>query len=275
MSELLATEIYKLVRGRHGLFLANPKDVYIGRAVIEYGEFSELEVQVLLNLIRDGSFAIEVGANMGAITVPLAKKVGSGGLVYAFEPQPLIFQQLCANIALNDLVNVSAINAGCGSEPDQIDVVRLNPTRESNFGGVKLEQITANNSGVRIRIDRLDDVIDPPRLNLVKVDVEGMELAVLQGGANLISQFRPALYLENHEDGSEALISHIMALDYDCWWHLPPLFNPGNYARTVENHYKGIASLNMLCIPTERKAKIEGVSRVSGPKDRPKHSKSA
>ena len=64
-----------------------------------------------------------------------------------------------------------------------------------------------------------------------------------------------------------------MALDYDCWWHLPPLFNPGNYAHTVENHYKGIASLNMLCIPTERKAEIKGICRVSGPKDRPRHSK--
>ena len=88
MSELLNTGFYRLVRGRHGLFLANPKDVYIGRAVIEYGEFSELEVQVLLQLVPTGGVVIEAGANMGALTVPLAKKVGRSGLVYAFEPQP-------------------------------------------------------------------------------------------------------------------------------------------------------------------------------------------
>lgn len=275
MSELLATGFYRLVRGRHGLFLSNPKDIYIGRAVIEYGEFSELEAQLLLKLIPTGGVVIEAGANMGALTVPLAKKAGPRGLVYAFEPQPLIFQQLCANLALNDLVNVSAINAGCGSEPGSIGITCLNPAREVNFGGVALDRVTVENSAFRVRIERLDDVVDPQRLDLIKADVEGMELVVLQGADSLISRFRPALYVENHEDGSEELITHVTNLGYECWWHLPPLFNPRNHAGKAENVYKGIVSFNMLCIPTERKANVEGFRRVSGPTDHPKRWKSA
>lgn len=274
MTEVLATGFYRLVRGRHGLFLANPRDKYIGRAVIEYGEFSELETQMLTQLVPQGGVVIEAGANMGAITVPLAQKVGTGGLVYAFEPQPLVFQQLCANLALNDLVNVPAINAGCGAEPGWIGIARLNPAREANFGGVKLEQITVDGNAVKVRIERLDDVVDPPRLDLIKADVEGMELAVLQGAAGLISRFRPALYVENHDEGSEALISHIIGLDYDCWWHLPPLFNPQNHAGKAENLYKGIVSLNMLCLPAERKANVKGGRRVAGPQDHPRRWKS-
>lgn len=275
MTELLATEFYRLVEGRHGRFLANPQDIYIGRALIEYGEFSELEVQPLVQLLPPGSVVIEAGANMGAITVPLAKKVGSGGLVYAFEPQPLIFQQLCANLALNDLVNVSAVNAGCGSEPGWIGIARLNPGRQFNFGGVKLAEVTTDRQEMRIRVERLDEVVDPPRLDLIKADVEGMELPVLQGADALIRRFRPVLYVENHEDGSEPLIGHILELGYDCWWHLPPLFNPQNHAGKAENLYGRIVSFNMLCIPSERKATIPGARKVTGPRDHPKRWKPA
>jgi len=270
MNELLATRLYRLVRTRHGLFLANPRDIYIGRALIEYGEFSEAEVRNLTQMVPQGGVAIEVGANMGGITVPLAQKVGPHGLVYAFEPQPLIFQQLCANLALNDLVNVSALNAACGAQPGQFGIARLNPARESNFAGVKLENVTLDGGPLKVRIERLDDVVDPPRLDLIKADVEGMEIDVLRGGAGLISRFRPTLYVENNQDdNSAALIRHIQGLDYQCWWDLPPMFNPNNHAGKAENIYPGIVSFNMLCLPAERKTVIGNAEQVVGPEDRP------
>lgn len=269
MNEVLATGFYSLVRARHGLFLANPKDIYIGRALVEYGEFSESEAQLLLQLVPNGGVVIEAGSNMGAHTVPLARKVGPGGLVYAFEPQPLVFQQLCANLALNDLVNVQAFNAGCGATPGWIGIARLNPGREFNFGGVALDRVTVDNSAIRVRVERLDDVLEPRRLDLIKADVEGMELAVLEGAAKLIARFRPVIYVENHEEGSQALITHVSQMGYDCWWHLPPLFNPRNHTGKSENLYKGVVSFNMLCIPAERKATVQGGRRVDGPTDRP------
>jgi len=269
MTELLSTGFYKLVRGRHGLFLANPNDIYFGRALVEYGEAGELEWALLERSTPADGFVIDAGANMGTLTVPLANKVGAKGLVYAFEPQPLIFQQLCANLALNDLVNVVAVNAACGSETGRMGIARLNPARESNFGGVPLERVSIDEKAVSVRIERLDDVVDPPRLNLIKADVEGMELALLQGAAGLIGQFRPVLYLECHPSGSESLISHVMGLGYDCWFHCPPLFNPENFAGKAENIYGRTASFNMLCIPAEHEADIRGMHRVAGPKDSP------
>ena len=117
MTELLSTDLYKLVDARHGRFLCNPKDTYLGRSMIEYGEFSEAEWHLLARLAPENAVVVEAGANMGIFTVPLAKSVGLGGMVYAFEPQLPVFQQLCANLALNDLLNVQAFNAGCGAEP--------------------------------------------------------------------------------------------------------------------------------------------------------------
>ena len=271
MTEILRTALYHLVEGRHGRFLANPRDIYLGRSMIAYGEFSELEWRLLDQMIRPGAFIVEAGANMGAFTVPMARKVGHGGLVFAFEPQIVIFQQLCANLALNDIVNVQAFNAGCGNEAGWIDILRPNPEVEANFGGIRLDQIKGQ-GGNRVRIERLDDALDPPRLNLIKADVEGMEHAVISGAQDLIRKHRPLLYLEAHEpEHAPALIRLVRSLDYDLYWHLPPMFNPDNYAGNKQNIFSRITSKNMLGVPSEAKATITGGRPVAGEDDHPRN----
>lgn len=149
---------YELVTTRHGRFLANPNDTYIGRALIDYGEFSELESQVLLQLLAHGGIAVEVGANIGAHTVALARKAGPGGRVYAFEPQPVIFQNLCANLALNGLTNVYPHNQACGGAPGRMRFPDINYAVSGNFGGVSLEMLPDVKSGMKIDIVPLDDL---------------------------------------------------------------------------------------------------------------------
>ena len=270
MSELLKTDLYRLIEGRHGRFLANPKDMYIGRSIIEYGEFSELEWQLLDRVIRPSMVVIEAGANMGSHTVPIAKKVGRGGLVYAFEPQLAIFQQLCANLALNDLVNVQAFNAGCGEEPGWLGIMRPDPARNRNYGGFSLEALKGDNQ-TRVRIEKLDEALDPPALHLIKADVEGMETEVLKGAAGLIDQFRPLLYLEANVEDAPRVIRQLQEMDYQMWWHLPPMFNPENFLGNSENHFGAISSKNILCAPAERKLKVEQAREVTGPEDHPAH----
>ncbi|MEM7211547.1 MAG: FkbM family methyltransferase [Pseudomonadota bacterium] len=268
MNELLETELYHLINGRHGRFLANPQDMYMGRSMIKYGEFSEIEWQLLGQLVKPGAIVIEAGANMGTFTVPLAKNAGRQGMVYAFEPQLSVFQQLCANIALNDLVNVQAFNAGCGAEPNWMNILRPDPSRELNFGGLPLEKLKGD-SLAKVRIEKLDDVIDPPRLNLIKADVEGMELPVLKGAGELIGKFRPLLYLECHEDDGPALIRHVEELDYDMWWHLPMMYNPNNHTGDTENVFGRISSKNILCAPKEKKMTVNGARPVADENDHP------
>ena len=86
----------KLVSGCDGFFVANENDLYVGRAIIKYGEYSQLEMDLLQQVVAPGNVAVDVGAH----TVGLAKRVGPKGRVLAFEPQPVIFQNLCANLSL-------------------------------------------------------------------------------------------------------------------------------------------------------------------------------
>ena len=82
------------------------------------------------------------------------------------------------------------------------------------------------------------------RVDLIKVDVEGMEGKVIAGALKTISRFKPLLYVENDRpDKSVALIEQIMGLGYTPYWHLPPIYNPD------PTQEAGVVSVNMLCVP--------------------------
>jgi len=269
MKTLLQTGLYHLIEGRHGRFLVNPKDIYVGRSMIAYGEYSEREWQVLGQLVPAGGVVAEIGANIGAFTVPFARKTGARGWVYAVEAQGLVFQLLAANLALNDLVRVQAINAACGREAGWMALVLLDPAKRNNFGGIALDRL-ANERAPWIRVDRLDTMIDPPRLDLIKIDVEGMEADVIEGARGLIERFRPALYVENDRaEKSPELIRLIEGFGYRLWWHRPAFYNAANFAGRPQNIFDGIVSTNMLGLPEERKSDGIKAQPVQGPEDHP------
>jgi len=247
----------KLVRARHGIFVANENDVYIGRALIAYGEFCELEWSLLRRYCRPGNTVVEVGANIGGHTVAIARAVGAAGRVVAIEPQPIVFQALCANLALNCLLNVTALNCACADSVRALALPAVDYGKEGNFGGVALRPPSAEPS-MTVRCEPLDDLLrDFAQVDFIKIDVEGMERHVLAGSTRVIDRFRPMLYVENDRQGnSKSLIDMLQSLGYRAWWHIPPLFNSDNYYANAHDLYPGICSFNMLCAPSDREAGI-------------------
>src|SRR5947209_3861416 len=126
----------RCVAGRDGFLVYNANDIYGGGQIERYGEESEIETRLLKQLCGPGSVVVEVGANMGMRTVPLARRVGPGGFVYAYEPQRLIFQVLCANLALNSIPNADARPAAVGAERGSVEIPNVDYTRRNNFGAV-------------------------------------------------------------------------------------------------------------------------------------------
>ena len=265
--------ITKLKECRHGRMLFLPNDIYVGQALDVYGEFSEGEIKIFEQIVRQGDIVIDVGANIGAHTVRFAQLAGPQGGVMAFEPQRFLYYILSANIALNDLFNTHIHHAAVGRATGTINVPLIDYTGSNNFGGVSLTNASA---GEKVSMLALDD-LNLPSLRLLKVDVEGMESDVLEGARNLIMKHRPHIYVENdRDDKSEALITLIGELNYDMWWHLPPLFNPNNFANNPENIFNSKrgdvsinpVSINLLCIPKELNVSMQGFRKVTGPKDR-------
>lgn len=256
---------YRLKRCRRGAMLYNRNDRFVGEALERYGEFSELELELLLQLVRPGDTLVEAGANIGCHTVPLAHALMPNGALVAFEPQRLTFQILCANLALNGLWNVYARQAAVGRAPGQIAVPVLDPTKFQNFGGLSL---IGNESGEAVPVETIDG-LGLESCRLIKADVQGMEADVLAGAEATIRRCRPSLYIENDQpERSAALIRQMQGYGYKLWWHLPPLFNPDNHEGVAENVYPGVVSLNMLGLPEEMSAKV-GLPEVKGPDDWP------
>ena len=233
---------------RHGRMLYNINDIYVSRSLDLYGEYSEGETNLFAQIVQSGDIVVEVGANIGTATVFFARRVAPTGVVIAFEPQRVVFQMLCANVALNALTNVNAVQQAVGAERGSINVPMIETNVPNNFGG--LELIAANAPrGQLVQLVRIDD-LRLSRLKLLKVDVEGMELAVLQGAAETIRALRPVLYVENDRaDQSPALVKFIDALGYDAYWHRPPMFNQHNFFANTHNVFPGIVSINMVCLP--------------------------
>jgi FkbM family methyltransferase len=260
-----AGSAYALQQCRHGPMLFNRRDMYIGRSLAEYGEYSEAELDVLRQLLRPGAVIVEAGSNIGALTIPLARIAGESGRVYAFEPQRLLFQILCANLALNGLYNVVAQQRALGNAPGELLVPVLPPGEALNFGGVSLE---THQWGEPVPVGTID-ALALKRLSLVKADVEGMEQAVLEGGRETITRLRPVLYVEcDRRDRSPALIELILSFGYRAFWHSPLYFNPHNFAGNGRNVFGNTASGNLLALPAERVGPIS-LPPVKGPDDWP------
>jgi FkbM family methyltransferase len=249
---------------RHGTLLFNRHDQYIGRCLALYGEYSEDEIRLLAPLLRPGDTVVEAGANIGAHTLPLARAVGAGGRVLAFEPQRLVFQILCANLALNSITQVEARQAAVGAAHGQLRVPPLPPDQTANFGGVSLR---ADGPGEAVPVLPLD-AFDLPACRLLKADVEGMEHAVLAGAQQLVTRCRPVLYVENDRPAnSAALIAHLLKLGYRLWWHLPPVCRADNWRGESRDAFPGIVSINLLGLPAEWGANVEGLRPVTDPQD--------
>lgn len=250
------TETNRLTTTRYGRFLYNPNDTYIGRALERYGEAHEYELQLLRQLCGPGDCVFDLGANIGDHTVPLAQHVGEGGFVFAFEPQRIIFQMLCANVSLNDLLNVDCIHAAVGAESGTVLIPEIDYSTEGNYGGIEVSSFSEGRPVPRIV---LDDYVGVRSAALVKIDVEGMETDVLLGGRRFLERFRPVLYVENDRvERSAALIQLLYALKYRAYWHVAPLFNEDNFLGNRDNVFQDIVATNLLCVPRERPLDFSG-----------------
>ena len=245
---------------RHGEMIYLKGDAYIGRGLELYGELSEGETTLFQKVLRPNSVAIEAGANIGLHTLPLAHFVGPGGRVIAFEPQRIIFQVLCANLALNGIANVLIRNEAVGDKRasgDQwIHVPPVDYSRNNNFGGIEL----GGDTGERVRVTSIDS-LNLSQLDLLKADVEGMELSCLHGAADTIQRLRPLLYVENNRPHLSADLNKcMMDMGYKLWWHVPPLYEPNNFKNNPQNVFPGTISINVLAVPSERKTEVKGRS---------------
>lgn len=247
---------------RNGIMLFNVNDAFVGRSLDLYGEWAQSELDIFAQVVPAGGVAIDVGANIGTHTVFLAHVVGPQGTVHAFEPQRLVFQNLCANVALHALTNVTAHPMAVGANPGSTRIPLLDPSAPQNFGCN-----ATGSDGEAVTVATIDQ-LELAQCHLIKIDVEGVEANVLRGAAETIARCRPVLFVENNTEGeaSREVIQTMLDLGYTGYWHLAPYFNPANHFGNAEDVFADYRpEANMLCLPEAME--IEGATPVLGPED--------
>jgi len=248
-----------VIDGRHGRFICQDNDQYVGRSLIEYGEYSEGELALLGPFLTPGAIVVEAGANIGAHTVPIAKAIGSEGRVYAFEPQRLVHQILCGNLALNEIENVYALAVAAGDRSGQTRIAVTHYGAEANYGGVSL----GGDEGEAVAMGTID-ALRLGRIDLLKADVEGAEELVIKGAEDTIRKCLPVLYLENdRREQSKSLLSRLRALGYAMWWHQPVLFDPRNHRGNANNVFGTTVSINILAQHGSHARPVANLIKVS------------
>ena len=170
---------HQLIEAQHGTFLINKRDTWIGLSLSTYGEWEEVTINLLAEFIEEGDTGVDVGANIGAYTIPLAKLVTETGRVISFEPQRIVSQLLTANVALNELTNVGVFNTAVGNSNTPLEVPDVLYNIDANFGSISLiDDWKSKASTSLVPQVQLDNVFVDECPSLIKIDVEGMELIV-------------------------------------------------------------------------------------------------
>ena len=195
-----------------------------------------------------GTEIVDVGANNGHFTVEFAHYVSDTGKVFAFEPQRVIYQQLCGNVFLNGLDNVYAYNVALGETEGVTNIESPNYYSEGevNFGDIHL---TNNGDDIeKALITKLDN-FNFDNLSLIKIDVQGYEPYVIKGGLKTIEKHRPYIFIEMEQDQLEKygyteadLVKQIEEMNY-----VVARFQVG-----IPYQTKSGVCLDCVCIPKEK-----------------------
>lgn len=187
------------------------------------------EIRCLLDHLGAGETAVDVGAHKGAYTYWMRRRVGPGGAVFAFEPQPGLADKLAALVAHRGFDNVVVENIGLSLAPGTL-MLRL--PRAGGSPSASFER-TADTAGAPLAIPVAVTTMDAYFLGtsrtgarpvrFIKCDAEGHELEVFRGAEQLLDEHRPDLLFEcearHHAGGSvEAVFEHLQSRGYRGWF---------------------------------------------------------
>jgi FkbM family methyltransferase len=192
----------KTIVERDGLIWDLDLQEGIDLAIFLFGRFERDTAQTLARLTKAGAVVFDIGANIGAHTLPLARLVGAGGEVHAFEPTDYAFGKLRRNLQLNSLIEprVVAVQAklgrsgGCRSSGEIYSSWKVigNEPRHSKHLGIA----QSTSGAINLSLDDYCRANNIARVDLIKLDVDGFESEVIAGGLDVLQRDRPVICLE-------------------------------------------------------------------------------
>lgn len=178
----------------------------------ETGTYEKGILVYLLSILKKGDCFVDVGANIGIMSIFAAECVGREGKILAFEAHPKTAILLQENIELNGLKNIQVCQYALGSIEGKTHIY---DNWQVNRGGASLVVKTDTSEAYEIDIHSLDQVFPSDCIpKAVKIDVEGFELEVLKGAVETIRKYHPVLIVELSENRSNVHDSSVELIDF-------------------------------------------------------------
>lgn len=208
----------------------------LGQEILVRGVYEGDELEILFSyLLKDDlpsyrqSVALDVGGNIGNHALFFAPFFRT---VLSFEPNPVVFRVLCANLALNRVENVEAFEIGLSDADQKAEFSQL---EDENLGSSALSRHvpqSAKRSVVEVELRRGDTFLETVEsagpVGLIKVDVEGHELWVLRGLEGTIQRDHPSIIFEsrhrNGEDGGARTVEFLRSCGYTHLYSVSPSY---------------------------------------------------
>lgn len=226
-------------------------DTIIGKSIEIYGEYSQCEIDFLLLFINSSSVVYDIGANIGYHSLAFASKASR---VYSFEPNEQSFQLLEKNT--NHLSNLFSFNVAVGDATNEkVFIERLDLNTPTNYGMAKITSESDSSHEIKIvSLDSLD--LAPP--SLIKIDVEGFELKVINGATRIIENHNPIVFYEvqdhnQFKDDFKIMYRYFKSLNYKLYWFPSPNYNSNNYKNNLYNWSPNGVIFSILALPKKFK----------------------
>lgn len=240
----------------------------VGKAVLK-GAYEKAECDVVLRLLRPGMTVLDIGAHHGYYTLLASCRVGKSGRVFAFEPSPRERRKLRWHLRWNHCSNVEVVEMALGARAGEAELF-LVAGRETGCNSLRPPAVRGTPKKLGVPIGTLDGFVsrqEIERVDFLKLDVEGAELSVVEGGQELLSRPpRPIALVEISSQRTaawgyapEEILKLLAARGYHWFepceggWLSPapltaPVYN-GNFVAVPEER---LEEIRMLLAPPER-----------------------
>lgn len=197
-------------------------DDYVGRSIYYFGDLDPKITYLCRRLLRRGDAVLDVGANWGLVSLTAAGLVGPSGVVHAFEPQPELSEAVRRSATLNGFAHVHVHAIALSSQDGTFDLY----VPADNSGSASLTRgdgaLNSSSGPVVVEVRQTSRYLaglDLPPVRLMKIDVEGHEEDVLQGGDEFLRATPPETILFESNDRtlpfwSRPVVRQMHALDY-------------------------------------------------------------
>lgn len=193
------------INSRHGRMILPYTQDHIARELINTGAYEWYVVEILQRLLQGQTSGIflDIGTNLGTVTLPMARDF-PGFTIHSFEIQPFLISALRTNLELNNLKNVVIHEHGLGNRQDTITIRQPDYTQAGNVGALSLNPKVREHSDIAVghgdeitvNVVPLDSVEFDQPIRAIKLDVEGYEQFVIEGGLETIKKnnYPPIVY---------------------------------------------------------------------------------